>query len=172
MVSGSRLHKVFPSCSFMRCMLWGTCDVQHAACEDAQLRLTFDNETRREEQDLSTVLGFIIGLQHTLRIERSGLLWLGVPCCSFSFLATSVHQRSWTRPLGDTQRSFVAMGNLLATRALMLAIVALSRNVYYFVEHPGSTMLAAFPYVQFALSLGNLGCRMTEGLTTRWCLGL
>ena len=133
------------------------------------LRLLFDNVTHHEEENLATVLGFLLGLQQVLRVRKKGLVWLGLPCGSFGFICSSLHKRSLDSPLGDTNRRFVQTGNLLSSRGIMLAILGMVRGTYYFVEHPGRTMLAAFPYMRFALALDKMNCRMMCGVTTRWC---
>ena len=133
-----------------------------------QLRLTFDYVTRHPEHDLGSTLGLLLALQQTLRLQRSGLLWMGPPCSSFGFMASSCHKRTMVQPMGDTTRQFVRTGNLLSSRATLLALVALSRSVFYFLENPGQTMLEYFPYVRFLMSLDYLNCRLTQGLTVRW----
>ena len=141
-----------------------------AACKGIipDLRLTYDNVTRHEEQDLSTVVGLLLGILQVLRLRKGALLWLGVPCSSFGFMSSSVHKRTWRDPLGDIQRSFVSMGNVLSARACLLAALAMVRKSYYFIEHPQQSMLQAFPYVRFLLCLDYLGAKISNGVTTRW----
>ena len=134
----------------------------------AYLRLLFDNMSHDEEQNLATVLGFLLGLQQVLRVRRKGLVWLGLPCGSFGFISSSLHKRCQEVPMGDTTRCFVRTGNLLSSRGIMLAILGMVRGTFYFVEHPGQTMLGAFPYMRFMLALEQMNCRMMRGLTTRW----
>ena len=127
-------------------------------------RTTFD-QARKEEQDLTTVTGFLLALQGCLRLQKGGLLWLGCPCCSFSWMSSSKHGRSALTPLGDVTLPFVKTGNILASRSLILALICLCRGVYYFIEQPGGSYLDHFPYLQWMLHLGIPGLQSS---CVRW----
>ena len=135
-------------------------------------RLTYDYATRHDDHNLLTTLGLLLGIQQVLRLSKTGLLWLGVPCNSFGFMSSNIHKRSSIRPLGDEGRGFVQQGNVLATRAALLALLGLCRGNYYFVENPLSSLLLHFPYFKFVLALDRLGCKLTHGITVRWWLVL
>ena len=130
-------------------------------------RLKYDNR-RDAEQDLTTVVGFLMAVQTCLRIVKDGLQWLGVPCASFSWLASSTHSRSIRLPFGDEQRPFVRAGNLVSSRAMILAILGISRGVFYFVENPSTSKLELFPYLRYILTLDTLNCRITQRFIIRW----
>ena len=131
-------------------------------------RSTYDNATCYKDQDLSSVTGILIALQQILRVQRDGLVWLGVPCASFGFMASSGHRRSQESPLGDVSRHFVRLGNLLSSRASLLAVISMTRGCFWFIENPGQSTLGLFPYLKWMLSLGILNCKMMHGQTTRW----
>ena len=134
------------------------------------IRLTYDMVTRHPEQDFDSTLGLLLAIQHVLRVEKTGLLWLGIPCSSFGFMASSQHRRRSYRPLGDVALSWVQQGNRLSARSILLALLALVRGVFYFAEQPGQSTLVYFPYLTYLLGLDILGCAMTRGLTVRWPL--
>ena len=133
-------------------------------------RLTYDYMTRHEDHNLLTTLGLLLGIQQVLRLRKTGLLWLGVPCNSFGFMCSAVHKRSTLRPFGDEEHGFVQEGNTLATRAALLALLGLCRGSYYFVENPSCSLLLHFPYFKFVLALDRLGCKLTNSITVRWWL--
>ena len=59
-----------------------------------------------------------LALLTILKLEPSSLGVLAPVCSSMGFLASSVTQRCFTLPLGDTRKISVAQGNLLACRYL------------------------------------------------------
>jgi hypothetical protein len=108
-------------------------------------------------QDLSSSMGFIRALMLVLRCKAGALMFSGVPCNSFCFLASSLHMRSSTRPFGDSLRGFVVQGNLLASRAALLTLVALARSVCWAVENPARSAIPLFPYYDHLFKRKELG---------------
>ena len=98
-------------------------------------RTTFDNQ-RVPHQDIRTVEGLLLALGQVLRLQRAGLLWLGIPCSSFSWMSSSAHRRHEDEDggMGDDTYEFVREGNLIATRSLLLALVAMSRGALWFLD--------------------------------------
>ena len=123
-------------------------------CRDVQIRTTFDYTHKKQNQDMSSVGGFLVALQGVLRLQRHALCWMGLPCHSFTWMCSSKHMRSQSLPLGATHLSFVANGNLLAARAVLLALICTVRGVYYFIEQPAGSLLDCFPYVSWLRQLG------------------
>ena len=132
------------------------------------MRMEFDC-LRREEEDLATIPGFMIAIQKVLRVRRGGLLWLGVPCSTFCWMAKSSHQRSSNCPLGRDSEA-VRLGNLLSCRAVLLLLIAAARGVYWFVEQPALSALEYFPYLDFAMRLKTLNCKFMDSCKVRWFL--
>lgn len=127
---------------------------------------------RRDDEDLGTVPGFMVAIQKVLRIRRGGLLWLGVPCASFCWMASSTHQRTQANPLGKQDFESVRVGNLLCARAILLLLLAISRRVYWFLEQPSLSALQMFPYLQYAMRLKTLNCEFMDNKMVRWLLSL
>ena len=123
-----------------------------AACP---LSLTFDLETK-DYEDMVSVRGFLLAILRTLRLCRQGLLWLGTPCRSFSWIATSKHCRSRRNPLGDCSLSFVRCGNILTCRSVILSLIATVRGVETFTEQPSGSTMDIHPYVSWLVYALNI----------------
>ena len=63
--------------------------------------LTFDYITRSPEQDITSVMGLLLGVLYVLRVQKHGLLFMGVPCCNFTWKSSSVHGRAASTPFGN-----------------------------------------------------------------------
>lgn len=133
-----------------------------------RMRLTYDRN-RYHDQDLESTLGFFLALQSTLRIRKGGLLFLGVPCSSFTWVSASRHKRKFENPHGDLGQSFVVAGNKICTRAVLLVMVMLVRAGFYFIENPMRSAIVHYPYIRYLLQLQNLDCHFLETRITRWC---
>ena len=125
---------------------------------------------RRDDEDLGSIPGFLLAIQKVLRVRRGGLLWLGVPCSSFCWMAKSRHQRSIDCPLGRQDSESVRLGNLLCCRAVLLLLIAASRGVYWLLEQPALSALEFFPYLDYARRLKILNCRFMDSGMVRWLL--
>ena len=132
------------------------------------MRLTYDR-TRYNEQDMETTLGFLVAILYVLRIKPNSLLFLGVPCCSFSWVSSSKHCRSVHQPFGDTQHSFVVLGNKLCARSVLLALLGMTRGVFYFVENPMRSAISFYPYMKYLLSLRRLNSNLMQSTISGWC---
>ncbi|CAK9034090.1 Uncharacterized protein SCF082_LOCUS20749 [Durusdinium trenchii] len=93
--------------------------------------------------------GFIRALEHTLRLKELGLLFAGLPCCSFIFLNLATSRRSRETPFGDTLKKYVFDSNVLAARLLILCAIAVVRGVHWEIEQPGSSTFVHFPYLRW-----------------------
>ena len=132
------------------------------------MRLTYDR-TRCNEQDMDTTLGFLVAILYVLRVKPKGLLFLGVPCCSFSWVSSCKHCRSVYQPFGDTQHSFVVQGNKLCARSVLLALLGMTRGVFYFVENPMRSAISFYPYMKYLLSLRQLDSKLMQSSIAGWC---
>lgn len=120
------------------------------------LRTSYDKSDGPIEMDITTDGGFMLALQLVLRVKKGGLLWLGVPCCSFIWLARGSTGRSREVPCGDESQHCTRVGNLIAARACLLAAVAICRQVDWVAEQPGSSTFPCFPCTSLLTSLGDV----------------
>lgn len=117
--------------------------------------------------DLVLVCGFVKALSLVLRIQYKGLLWIALPCGSFTFMSSSGHCRTAFNPYGNCQRAFVLTGNLICSRTCILILVALSRSVSYFLENPLNSTVNFWPFIHYLMGLPALG-----GQRSSWQLSL
>ena len=85
-----------------------------------------------------------------MRLQIYGLLFGGVPCNSFAFMASATHARSYLDPWGRSF-SFVYEGNVVCTRFALLALVAICRKCFWMLENPLRTMLEHMPPILWLL---------------------
>ena len=114
-------------------------------------------------EDLLGYLGFLRAVQVILRLQVSGLLVTAVPCNSFIFLSSSVHQRCPQAPFGDQRHRFVVMGNAVACRCTLLILLAVSRSVSFFLENPARSAVVYWPYIQSVMKIPEL-----RAVTIHW----
>ena len=73
------------------------------------------------------------------------LVWLAVVCTSFSAVNVGRSKRSATTPWGDTNLSYVNLGNLLLSRTILLILLATCLGKTWVVEQPGGSLLPFYP---------------------------
>lgn len=137
----------------------------HHVCMQSccDLRQGYDVQYRPVVEDLSTSMGFLTALRNVLRVHPKGLLALGLPCDSFGFPASSVHQRSEESPLGNQCEPLTQKGNLLAYRAVLIVLVALVRSVVWMLENPGASKCTVLPILKRLLTFDTIRTQ-----TIRW----
>lgn len=126
------------------------------------LRQGYDCTKDPFANDLELVSGFVKALSLVLRIQYKGLLWLALPCGSFTFMSSSGHCRTALFPYGNCWRPFVLTGNLLCSRVSILMIVAIARSVCYFLENPFRSMVNCWPFVNYLMAKPELGSHRTS----------
>lgn len=93
-------------------------------------------------------VGLILAISLALRVIPLGLLFGGIPCDSFGFMASFTHGRSGAEPWGHMGRPFVYRGTLCATRFAALALIGMARGCCYFIEQPSRTTLPFLPPIR------------------------
>ena len=106
--------------------------------------------------DLLGNAGFLFAIRQILRVKEGGLVYWGLPCDSFSFMASSVHQRTVDNPFGSQHHRFVVAGNVLATRMSCLILLCIVRRVRFFIEQPDRSAAFVFPYIMHIMSFPQL----------------
>ena len=119
-----------------------------------------------------TVHGFVQCVQHTLRVEQFGLLFLGVPCNSFSWMSSSQHQRAeWNGFMGDYENyAWVDLMNAVAVRAAICIALGLSRKIYFMIENPRQSTLPDFPYFNYLLTMAKWLDTLAGKKSTSMCI--
>ena len=101
--------------------------------------------------DFTTTVGFMKGVELTLRLVVNGLLFGGLPCQSMGFMSSPTHKRSPADPWGDLRHPFVWIGNVCATRFTLLVCLAIVRRGTWMLEQPGRTALPWLPPIRLLL---------------------
>jgi len=83
-----------------------------------------------------------------LNCSAAFLLWLAPVCTSFSAVNVGTSRRSPCTPWGDVSRDYIVLGNLLASRSILLAVLATALNGTWILEQPGSSLLQWLPRME------------------------
>ena len=122
--------------------------------------------------------GFIAAVRSILKLRPAGLVTAGVPCSSYVFINRATAGRSQEWPLGDESRPHVHAANKnlacigcgsgahaqdidhdltelirIACRMGLLLLLAVVRQIYWFVEQPSSSLLELDPYISHVLGI-------------------
>ena len=72
--------------------------------------------------DLHSGVGFLTAFQALRRVVATGLLWLGLPCCSYVWLSRATTRRCRLRPRGSKKFRKVRQANRLVRRVCYLLL--------------------------------------------------
>ena len=122
----------------------------------SKLRQGFDVDKDRVYMDLLEPFGVIKAISLVLRLQEQGLLFAGLPCCSFIFISAGTHKRTTGSPWGQERWKFVRDGNVLGSRFTLLACLAVARAAVWLVENPSSTVLFWLPPLKWLLQKGGM----------------
>ena len=140
------------------CVIFSRYALQHLA---TFLRQGFDHLKDSVFEDLGSEMGLLKALSLVLRLSPLGLLFGGVPCESFGFMASPTHQRSALDPWG-APFPFVYLGNVLCTRFCILALISMIRGCVWALENPLRTCIDTMPPIQLLLH------RQLRPLLVKW----
>lgn len=96
----------------------------------------------------------------------------GVPCSLLVFISRGTSKRN-VYPhgiMGDPDSEVTKLSNLVLSRFCLLVLVAISRNVFWAIEQPSSSLLPQTPYYSYLLNLSQLNTvfiRMSAALELR-----
>ena len=130
------------------------------------LRQGYDYLNDSVLQDLTMSLGFVKALQLGMRLGQRGLMFVGLPCNSHTYMCYRQHQRSEGRPLGDETFPFVIKGNCIGYRAVLLILLGVVRGCLYFIENPSRSSCIHLPVIQHLLSASFK--QLLGSSTIRW----
>lgn len=127
-------------------------------------------------ENILSLHGFFTCLQRVLRLEEHALLFLGVPCNSFTWISCSQHGRCEDNDFMGNRHDYdwVETMNIVATRAALCIALAIARRCYFMIENPKQSCLPSFPYFDYLLQI----CHQLDhyaGVSDRtqfiyWCL--
>ena len=114
-------------------------------------RQGFDISMDEVEHNLLSTLGFLKGLELTMRLIAFGLLYGGIPCHSYTWISSATHARCASQPDGAPW-PFVVQGSTLLCRYMVLALVAIARGSVWMAENPSRTSIDIMPAMQHLMS--------------------
>ena len=74
-----------------------------------------------------------------------GVCHLGTVCTSFNFMNSGTHRRSIAFPLGWQHFPYMELGNVLAARSAVLALLAWAMGAFPVLEQPLRSVMTALP---------------------------
>ena len=99
--------------------------------------------------DVQHPAGFLLAMGLLCQIEPGGYVHLGTLCSSFAWINKATHKRSLFFTEGDTSLPHVRLGNALASRTAVLAMLAWCKGVVWSVENPCNSALIQQRDMQF-----------------------
>ena len=121
--------------------------------------------------NIELLSGFFRAVKEVCLCKEGGLVWGGVPCSMQVFLSCPTHRRSPENQYwGDTQSPHVQRSNLLASRYVLLALIAHALRVFWCVEQPSTSLLPHYPRMKAALEVcgPSFHTRFWMGLYGHW----
>ena len=96
-----------------------------SVCSGSQFHLSKVRYSRH--YDLLTAVGFLVALQATRRLVRSGTLWCGAPCSSWVWMSRGTTYRCPLRPKGKKKLTSVRAMNKLVRRLCFVSLGCIHR---------------------------------------------
>ena len=91
--------------------------------------------------------GMLAALKGILRLRPGSLAWFGVPCSLLIWVSLGTSKRGTSFDLfGDVSLESVRRSNVHLSRAAILVLVCIAREVWYAIEQPGSSRLPRLPF--------------------------
>lgn len=131
----------------------------YPCCWLCSLRQGFDIVKNKILYDVDSSIGLLTAIRNILRTKDKGLIFLGIPCSSFSFMSSSQHKRSSTQPFGDEDYDWVTLGTRVAYRSALLIIIAIIRNVMWCVENPPNSTIIHLPIFRALFDYKTVTCQ-------------
>ena len=89
----------------------------------------------------------LAALKGILRLRPGSLAWFGVPCSLLIWVSLGTSKRGTSFDLfGDVSLESVRRSNVHLSRAAILVLVCIAREVWYAIEQPGSSRLPRLPF--------------------------
>ena len=120
------------------------------ALSQAGMRCTwFDIDVERSH-DMLSVAGIAAAIRIALSVIPGGVVWFGVPCSTFVWMARGHTKRSRPNPLGDVARMDVRRANRIARLVALICQVLTKRGVFFVMEQPAGSLLWWTPCMRLA----------------------
>ena len=91
--------------------------------------------------------GLLAAIKGILRLRPGSLAWFGVPCSLLIWVSLGTSKRGTAFDMfGDISLESVRKSNIHLSRAAMLILLCVARQVWWTVEQPGSSRLPHMPF--------------------------
>lgn len=94
-----------------------------------------------------------------------GLLFAGLPCSAHVWINSGTSKKNRLDPRGSMDQESTVIGNMLACRFALVALVALVRQIWWVTEQPNSSVAQYLPYLEIVLN----PCRHLLGFAPGLC---
>jgi hypothetical protein len=120
-----------------------------AAQEAGRLSVGYEIRKCKDYMDFLGDRGFAYCLQLCLALVPCAQMMMAPVCSSFVWINRYTSKRSLLNPLGDQRKLYVAQANCMASRVVLMALIALAKGVLLFIEQPRGSLLEAHPRFQW-----------------------
>lgn len=120
------------------------------ALSQAGMRCAWFDIHLEPSHDILTAIGVAEAVRIALSVIPGGVVWFGVPCSTFVWMARGHTKRSRQNPLGDLTRADVSRANRIAQIVVMLCQVLSKRGVFFVMEQPAGSLLWQTPCMRLA----------------------
>lgn len=120
------------------------------ALSQAGMRCAWFDIHLEPSHDILTATGVAVAVRIALSVIPGGVVWFGVPCSTFVWLARGHTKRSRQNPLGDVARADVSRANCMAKIVVMLCHVLAKRGIFFVIEQPAGSLLWQTPCMRLA----------------------
>ena len=112
-------------------------------------------------------MGLVAAVISVLALRCGALCHLGTVRTSFIFMNSGTHTRCISFPLGRNDLDYIELGNILASRSSILALLSWAWGAFFCLEQPDRSLMTALPswqsvigYFDEAEKKGWLGQRL------------
>ena len=116
-----------------------------AALSREGMRCAWFDINLETSHDMLSSTGIAVAVRIALSVIPGGVVWFGVPCSTFVWIARGHTRRCRDNPLGDVARTDVRRANRIASTVAMLRRVLSRRGVFFVMEQPAGSILWRMP---------------------------
>ena len=120
------------------------------ALSQAGMRCAWFDIDVEPSHDILSVVGIAAAIRIALSVIPGGVVWFGVPCSTFVWMARGHTKRSRQNPLGDVARVDVRRANRIARIVVLICKLLAKRSVFFVMEQPAGSLLWRTPCMRLA----------------------
>ena len=109
--------------------------------ERGYMAALYDIDRSGDFEDLTKPEGFLTAVTTTIKCKPGALAHWATVCSSWVWVCRATTKRSLLNPHGDTRHAFVAEGNVMVARMVVLILVGLALGQQWILEQPSSSIM-------------------------------